>query len=187
MFRRGSFIERDRHGGERIVIRTRRRSSSSSLHHREDLRDILDAAEEREQALLSENERLENDIRRLRRELEISQRNEWKADYKLLRQEHTRCSELKEKLESKETELVRTKLKLEKEVEKNEKLEERIRLLRRSSGFIDRDQYNEKIEEIEKLRTKLKERDEKIAKEERNVLYLKGYLRDLGYRVTVPL
>ncbi|RFU25004.1 hypothetical protein B7463_g11337, partial [Scytalidium lignicola] len=189
-FRRG-FWERDRHGGERIIIRARqRRSSGSSLNHRENLRDLITDAEEREAALLAKNERLENDMRRIRRELSILQHSEWEqrgilANYQTLRQEHGRCGDLRRQLDHKEAELLRISRKLEKEEDKVEKLEERIRLLRRSSGYIGRDQYEEKVREVELLRTRIRDKDKTIEEKEERVLYLTGYLRNLGYRVAI--
>lgn len=187
-FRR-SYVERDRHGGERIVIRTRQRRSSTTSLNRESLRELLSEAEDREAALLAANERLENDIRRLRRELSAVQESEWEqramlVNYQALRQEHSRCGDVRRQLEHKQAELHRVSRKLEKEEEKVEKLEERVRLLRRSSGYISREQHEEKVQEVELLRARLRERDDTILGKDRRILYLTGYLRSLGYRVT---
>jgi len=183
-------VERDRHGVERIIIRTRQRGSSgSSLNDHENLRDLLTDAEEREGALIAANERLDNDIRRLRRELSLLQESDWERrgiliNYQALRQEHGHCGDIRRQLDQKEAELRRVSHKLEKEEEKVEKLEERLRLLRRSSGYVSREQHEEKVREVEVLRTRLREKDSTIADKERRVQYLTGYLRSLGYRVT---
>lgn len=90
--------------------------------------------------------------------------------------------------------------KTEKLVKKNDKLEEKIRLLKRTSTHDDyRGRYEEKLREVELLRQRLAEKSElirvadiRLADKERiiseknsKLLYLKDYLRGLGFRVEI--
>ena len=81
--------------------------------------------------------------------------------------------------------------KLEDEEDRNERLEEKIRLMKRGSGEQGyRTQYEEKVREVELLRQRLSERDgqlrvsdTRLADKNRTVLYLKNFLRERGFRV----
>ncbi len=73
---------------------------------------------------------------------------------------------------------------------KNEKLEEKIRLLKRGSGENYRARYEEKLVEVEMLRTRMVERDEmlrladtRLTEKNSTIVYLKTYLRTHGFRV----
>jgi len=74
---------------------------------------------------------------------------------------------------------------------KNEKLEEKLRLMKRGSRDMEyKARYEEKLLEGEVLRQRLVERDEelrlaqtRISDKNQTILYLKNYLRTHGFRV----
>ena len=74
---------------------------------------------------------------------------------------------------------------------KNEELKERYRLMKRGSREEDyRQRYEEKLAEVELLRRRLVDRDERlvlaetrISDKNRTIVYLKNYLRTHGFRV----
>jgi ribosomal protein L16 Arg81 hydroxylase len=77
------------------------------------------------------------------------------------------------------------------EEDKNERLKEKIRLLKRGSGHEGyRTRFEEKVLEVELLRQRLAEREElvrlaetRVAEKNRTILYFKNYLRTHGFRV----
>ena len=77
------------------------------------------------------------------------------------------------------------------EEDKNEKLKEKIRLLKRGSGHDGyRARFEEKVMEVELLRQRIAERENlirltetRVAEKNRTILYLKNYLRTHGFRV----
>jgi hypothetical protein len=77
------------------------------------------------------------------------------------------------------------------EEDKNERLKEKIRLLKRGSGNdIYRTRFEEKVLEVELLRQRIAEREQvirlaetRVAEKNRTILYLKNYLRTHGFTV----
>tara|TARA_R110002060_G_scaffold36607_2_gene47612 strand:+ start:212 stop:532 length:321 start_codon:yes stop_codon:yes gene_type:complete len=75
-------------------------------------------------------------------------------------------------------------------VHKNEKLEEKNRMLKRGSGENYQRRYEEKLLEVEMLRTRMVEKEDlirlaetRIADKNSTIVYLKNYLRTHGFRV----
>jgi predicted RNase H-like nuclease (RuvC/YqgF family) len=77
------------------------------------------------------------------------------------------------------------------EEDNNEKLKEKIRIMRRGGADDgDRVRFEEKVLEAELLRVRVAEREElvrlaetRVAEKNRTILYLKNYLRTHGFRV----
>lgn len=113
--------------------------------------------------------------------------------------EHYGCRHLQQQLEVNVREVRRLESALAKEedandklVHKNDKLEEKIRLMKRGSRESDglREAYEQKELEVEVLRQRLMERDEtlrlaevRIAEKNSRIVYLKEFLWTKGYRV----
>jgi len=183
MSRRSAHIETDRHGRQRLVIGgDRRRSPEPRNTGNEDL-------------LISE-------IESLRTRLSFAESNEHRIrnQYQALANEHYQCRNLRGQLQALENDIGRIQDKYEDEQDKNERLEERIRLMRRSSVESYRQRYEEKVAEAEALRRKVLEqdgyirvqqtriaaRDQSISKKTSAIIYFKEYLRGLGYVVEMP-
>ena len=173
-----AYIERDRHGRERIVIEKRRRGSSTSS--RPSTQELLDAAEDREAALIAENNVL-------RATLSGAQRDSWEfrnltADYQHLVNEHHQCRFLRAQLDTQVRETRRIEDKLDDEKDKTEKLIHKIHTLT---------EKNDKLEDrMEVLRRKILGQDDtirlaetRIEDKNRTIIYLKNYLRNHGFRV----
>lgn len=173
MANRNSYIERDRHGRERLVIRTSPRRSSSRT--RLSTRELLNEAEEREEVLRIRNEQLES-------QLAWSQAHERRAkeDYsQLAAQLHTQADAIR-----------RLQDKLKDEKDKSAALDERLRLMQRTSYESYRQRCDDLLVEVESLRAALRERDEairlnglRLESKTQMIIELKGHLRSLGYRV----
>lgn len=170
---RNAYIERDRHGRERLVITTSPRRSSS--HTRLSTRELLNAAEEREEVLIIRNEQLEN-------QLAWSQAHE--------RRGKEECTQLAARLQAQIDATRRLQDRLKEEKDKVTDLEERIRLMQRTSYEGYRQRYEELLVETDSLRAAVRQRDELIRVNEvrlsaktQTIIELKGHLRSLGYRV----
>jgi len=173
-----AYIERDRHGRERIVIEKKRRGSTTSS--RPSTQELLDAAQDREAALIAENNGL-------RATLSGAQRDSWEfrnltVDYQNLVHEHSQCRYLRGQLDAQIRETRRIEDRLDDEKDKTEKLIEKIHKLT---------DKNDKLEErIEVLKRKILGQDDiirlgetRIADKNKTIIYLKNYLRDHGFRV----
>ncbi|KAF8862153.1 hypothetical protein BDZ45DRAFT_739456 [Acephala macrosclerotiorum] len=161
------------------------------------VRDLLEQAETREEALAAE-------VRSLQSRLSLAQRSEWhlqnlRIEHQKVVNEHYGCRHLQQQLEANVREVRRLESTLAKEedindklVHKNEKLEEKVRLMKRGSRESDglREAYEQKELEVEVLRQRLMERDEtlrlaevRIAEKNSRIVYLKEFLWTKGYRV----
>ena len=173
-----AYIERDRHGRERIVIEKKRRGSTTSS--RPSTQDLLEAAEDREAALIAENSAL-------RATLSGAQRDSWEfrnltVDYQNLVHEHSQCRYLRGQLDAQVRETRRIEERLDDEKDKTEKLIDKIHKLT---------DKNEKLEDkMEVMRRQILAQDDTIRLEEarisdknKTIIYLKKYLRDHGFRV----
>ncbi|KAH6667591.1 hypothetical protein B0J14DRAFT_182338 [Halenospora varia] len=175
----GAYIERDRHGRERLVLRrstSRGRSSERDTTSRE----LIDA-EERYEALQIE-------VGRLQTRLSFEQRNVWNLQQENQRlaniaNEHHHCGRVRAELEHEIGEKHRVEDDLDDLEKKFEKLEEKYRLMKRGlvhkrddvEGY--RQFYEEKVREVEILRARLAEADEvtrlhegRIAEKDRTLL-----------------
>jgi chromosome segregation ATPase len=187
------FIERDRHGRERLVLSggERRRSSSSERGTGE----LLSAAH-------AQIESLQTQIGQLQTRLSFEQSNQWNS-----RRETERLTadnfHLQGQLEVQIQEVRRLEDSLYHEEKKNDKLEEKYRNLKRNSSGSRRGSseykraYEEKAQEVEVLRVRLAERDDLIRLDEARIAeknqllrdknskiaYFKDYLRSHGFRV----
>jgi hypothetical protein len=182
MANRNGYIERDRHGRERVVFTSNRRSSSRT---RLSTRELLNAAEEREEVLIARNQQLEA-------QLSWSQTNESRIQSGLqnLVNEHYACRNLRAQLQAQVDATRRLQDRLKEEKDKNGALGERIRLIQRSSYESYRQRYEETLGEVEILKIGLRDRDEllrlnelRLEKKTQLIIDLKQHLRDLGYRV----
>ncbi|KAH7410847.1 hypothetical protein BKA64DRAFT_772211 [Cadophora sp. MPI-SDFR-AT-0126] len=197
MSNRRPYIERDSRGRERLVLGR----SSSHSHRRASsygdrpTQDLLDDAEAREQSLISQ-------VSSLQTQLSMAQRDQWhlqnlRAEHQRVVNEHYQCRNMRAQLDAQVREVRRMEdLLVEEEdrnaklVHKNEKLEEKIRLLKRGSGESYQRRYEEKLLEVEMLRTRLVEKEDvirlaetRIADKNSTIVYLKNYLRTHGFRV----
>ncbi|KAG4432469.1 hypothetical protein IFR05_012059 [Cadophora sp. M221] len=201
MSTRRPYIERDSRGRERLVLSGGR----SPSHHRRTssngeptTHQLLVEAESREQTLISE-------VSSLQTRLSMAQRDQWhlqnlRTEHQRVVNEHYQCRNVGAQLDAQVREVRRVEDLLGEEEErnaklehKNEKLEEKIRMLKRGSagaaeGYQRR--YEEKLLEVEVLRQRVLERDElvrlaetRIAEKNRTIVYLKNYLRTHGFRV----
>ncbi|KAF4627082.1 hypothetical protein G7Y89_g11070 [Cudoniella acicularis] len=154
--RRGSaYVERDRHGHERLVIRR-----SSSRERRSSSRELIEA-EERYDALQAE-------VGRLQTRLSFEQRNAWnlQRENERLSAEHYNCHNIQTQLDNEIREVRRLEDLLDDEEKKSERLEEKLRLMKRgltgkredAEGY--RLSYEQKVQEVEVLRVRLAEMDE---------------------------
>ncbi|KAH6713911.1 hypothetical protein DL95DRAFT_184677 [Leptodontidium sp. 2 PMI_412] len=195
---RRPYIERDSRGRERLVLGGRspshRRASSigePTTHQ------LLVEAEAREQTLISE-------VSSLQTRLSMAQRDQWhlqnlRTEHQRVVNEHYQCRNMGAQLDAQVREVRRIEDLLVEEEErnaklehKNEKLEEKVRLLKRGSAGAEGYQrrYEEKLLEVEVLRQRMLEKDElvrlaetRIAEKNRTIVYLKSYLRTHGFRV----
>ena len=183
-----AYVERDRHGRERVVLERR---GSAKLTTSE----LLNAAEEREQILIAENNTL-------RTRLSIAERDSYEfrnltAAYQQLVHEHQQCRYLRGQLDAqvRETRIVEDQLddekdKKEKLYDKVDKLNEKIRLLKRSTYESYKDRYEENLREAEALKRRIMEQDNmvrlgeaRILDKNNTILSLKSYLRRHGFHV----
>ncbi|KAE8440448.1 hypothetical protein EG329_007604 [Mollisiaceae sp. DMI_Dod_QoI] len=199
-----TFIERDSRGRERLVLSRSGSHHRSSSQGRRPIRDLLDEAETREEALTAE-------IRSLQSRLSFAQRDQWhlqnlRTEHQKVVNEHYGCRHLQAQLEAQVREVRRVETLLAEEesrndrlTHKNEKLEEKIRLMKRGSreGEGLRESYEQKALEVEVLRQRLIERDHeirdrddalrlaetRIAEKNSRIVYLKDFLRTQGFRV----
>jgi cell division protein FtsB len=180
-----AYIERDRHGRQRIVIEKKRRGSATSS--RPSTQDLLDAAIRREEELIIENNAL-------RATLSGSQRDSWEhrnltVAYQNLVNEHNHCGYLRAQLEAQVRETQRLEDRLDDEKDKSEKL------AHKNHSLADK---IEKLEDkLHDMRSRIAERDRTIIEHEdiirlnetrindknKVIIYLKQYLRDHGFRV----
>lgn len=199
-----TYIERDSRGRERLVLSRSGSHHRSSSHGRLPLRDLLDEAEIREEALTAE-------VRSLQLQLSEAKRSEWhlqnlRIEHQKVVNEHYGCRHMQAQLEAQVREVRRLETLLAQEEErndkllnKNERLEEKIRLMKRGSreGEGLREGYEQKVLEVEVLRQRLVERDHeirdaairlrlaetRITDKNETIVYLKDYLRSKGFRV----
>ena len=170
---RNAFIERDRRGRERLVITTSSRRASSRT--RLSTRELLNAAEEREEVLIIRNEQLEN-------QLAWSQGHEQRAKEE--------CSQLTARLQIQVDATRRLQDRLKEENDKVTDLEERIRLIQRTSYESYRQRCDDLLVEVDGLRAAVRQRDDiihanevRLANKTQEIIDLKAHLRILGYRV----
>lgn len=173
MANRNGYIERDRHGRERLVIRTSRRRSSSRT--RPSTRELLNEAEEQAEVLAVRNQQLES-------QLAWSQAHERRAKEE--------CSQLAAQLQTQADATRRLQDRLKDEKDRREVSEERLRLMQRTSYESYRQRYEEVLVEVDHLRALLREREEtirvndvRLASKTQTIVELKEHLRSLGYRV----
>ncbi|KAH7346421.1 hypothetical protein BKA65DRAFT_276343 [Rhexocercosporidium sp. MPI-PUGE-AT-0058] len=201
MSSRRPYIERDSRGRERLVLGGRSPSHRrTSSYGDKTTQQLLDEAEAREQTLISE-------VSSLQTRLSMAQRDQWhlqnlRTEHQRVVNEHYQCRNVRVQLDAQIREVRRMEdLLVEEEernaklVHKNEKLEEKVRLLKRGSGSMTvvegwQRRYEEKLLEVEMLRQRLVERDEglrlaetRIADKNSTIVYLKNYLRTHGFRV----
>jgi hypothetical protein len=174
MANRGGYVERDRHGRERLVVTVNPRSSS---RNRLSTRELLRAAEEREAVLTARNHHIET-------QLSWSQAGECRLQ--------NECDHLAAELKTQVDVTKQLQALLSEEKDKSASLEGRLRLMQRNSHDTYRQKYEEVLAEAEDLREGLRERDEmirlnglRLEKKAQMVLDLKEHLRLLGYRVVV--
>lgn len=195
------YLERDARGRERVVIPRLERSRS---HDRKSDRELLIESEEREAALSIEISALQN-------RLSYAQRDQWqleqlRAEHQRLIHAHNNCRNTHAQLDAQVREVRRIEDLLADEVDKVERLrqkvedlKERIRLIKRTSGEFEayRARYEEKALEVEVLKQRLVEKDQRIIERDEQVrlaearvadknstiLFLKNYLRTHGFRV----
>ncbi|TVY81254.1 hypothetical protein LSUE1_G006766 [Lachnellula suecica] len=190
---RQAYVERDRHGRERLVLGGGRRRSSSA--DRISAGELLTAAQARIQTL-------EIELGQLQTRLSFEQSGQWNS-----RRERDRLTaenyQLQGQLQVQVQEVTRMEDLLFDEEERNKKLEEKYRLMKRSrsrsrSGSSEyRRAYEEKAQEVEILRVRLAEKDEilrlnegRLAEKDRalreknvTISYFKDYLQTHGFRV----
>ncbi|KUJ22933.1 uncharacterized protein LY89DRAFT_161057 [Mollisia scopiformis] len=199
-----TYIERDSRGRERLVLSRTGSYRRSSSQGRIPLRDLLDEAEVREEALTAE-------VRSLQLQLSESKRSEWhlqnlRIEHQKVVNEHYGCRHMQAQLEAQGREVRKVEALLAQEedrndklMNKNERLEEKIRLMKRGSreGEGLREGYEQKVLEVEVLRQRLVERDVEIrdaavrlrlaetrlVDKNETIIYLKDYLRSKGFRV----
>lgn len=187
---RKGFFERDGRGRERIVIVNGGRGRASS--HGKSTKELLDEAEEREQALISQ-------VSSLSTRLSLAERNEWaiRQQHQTLVHEHHQCRNMRVQLEAQRNEVRRVddlladeEDKSEKYKAKVEKLEEKIRLLKRGVVEDYKGRYENAMKDLDLLTQRLGDKndelrvaDTRIAEKNRTILFLKDYLQQLGYRV----
>jgi hypothetical protein len=171
---RNAYIERDRRGQERVVITTSPRRSSTS-RTRLSNRELLNAAEEREEVLIIRNGQLEN-------QLAWAQAQEQRAKEE--------CGQLVSRLQSQVDATRRLQDRLKEEKDKVADLEERMRLMQRTSYESYRQRYEDLLLEVDDLRAALRQRDDvirvsevRLSNKTQTIVELKAHLRSLGYRV----
>lgn len=187
MSRRSFHIEYDSHGRPKIVIG--RRHGRHSPEPR---------TTTNEELLLSEIESL-----RTRLSFAESSEHRIRNQYQTLANEHYQCRNLRAQVRALENEVRRTQEKFEDEQDKVERLEERARLMRRTSHDSYRQRYAEKVVELEALQRELAGKDEwirleqerldaknrtiadrnrEISQKDRTIESMRAFFRQLGYR-----
>lgn len=181
MANRESFIDHDRHGRERFVIRTTSRRSSSRT--RPSTRELLLAAEDRIMALEDGTVALEDLNQQLQNQFARAQANERRAKEE--------CEQLLARLQGQAEATRRVQDKLEEEKSRSNALEQRLRLMRRTShDETYRQRYEDALARVESRDEQLRlnemrlESKTAIIVEQKQVIQeLKEHLRRLGYRV----
>jgi hypothetical protein len=149
-----------------------------------------------EEVLISEIESL-----RTRLSYAESSDHRTRQQYQALAEEHYRCQNANAHIQALENDIDRTREKYEDEQDKNERLGERIRLMKRTSHDSYRQRYEEQMAEIQSLRrrvqdqegqimvqqTRIADKDRRISVMNRAIVYFKNYLRGLGYVVESPV
>ena len=139
----------------------------------------------------NDEERLYAEITALRRSLSLAESNEYRIrnQYQTLANQHNNCGNLRPQIQALENEVRRLRERNEDEQDNVVRLQERIRLMKRTSHDSYRDRYEDKAAEVETLKRQLRERDSYIALEEtrlasytRTITNMKRYLNQLGYR-----
>ena len=172
MANRDRYIERDRYGNERLVIRTSPRPSSS---RRMSTRELLNAAEEREEVLIIRNEQLVN-------QLAWAQAEERRAKEE--------CGQLAARLQAQAEATRQIRDQLNDEKARTAALETRVRLMQRTSGEGYRQRNEALAADMENMRAALRDRDEalrlsniRLDNKTQTIVDLKAHLMRLGYRV----
>lgn len=140
------------------------------------------------------------EIESLRTRLSYAESNDHRTrqQYQALANEHYHCRNSRAQIQALENENNRIQEKYEDEQDKNERLEERLRLMRRTSHDGHRQRYEEEIRalrrkveeqdgEIRIQRAQIASRDQSISTRNRAIIYFKNYLRGLGYVVESPV
>ncbi|PSS22099.1 hypothetical protein M430DRAFT_221113 [Amorphotheca resinae ATCC 22711] len=179
MANRTAHIERDRHGRERVVLTNHRRSSSRT---RQSSRELLDEAEKREQHLIARNQDLQAQLNWAQVN-ECNTRNEYHrlfARHQDLVNDHCQCRDLRAQLQIQTGENRRLEGLIEAEKHEKEALEEKVRLLKRTSLEGYRQRYEEKARELEILKRQMQEAEElkrldtlKLVEKSQTILELK--------------
>lgn len=196
MSNRRGYIERDSRGRERLVLgrTSSHRRAASDGHHT--TAQLLEESEAREQSLLSE-------VSSLQTRLSEAQRDQWhlqtlRTEHQRVVNEHYQCRSLRGQLDANAREVTRLDDLLAEEEDKTEhlqhkveKLEEKVRLLKRGSsdqGY--RMRYEEKLREVEVLRERMVEKDNtlrlaeaRITDRDGTIAYFRNYLRTHGFRI----
>jgi regulator of replication initiation timing len=205
MATRRTFFERDGRGRERVVVRrvSRGRSVSRGCQSASELREALYETEERKRILEIEN----NDLRD-----QLSYAEHAQYEFQKLKTEHHSCRNLQAQLDAQYRAARTLKDTLYDEREdnkklqhKNEKLEEKLRLMKRGSGESYRTRYEEAVldaeayrAEVESLRRTMVLKDDlvrardadlrlaatRIANRDNTIGELKACLKNLGLRFT---
>jgi predicted RNase H-like nuclease (RuvC/YqgF family) len=202
MSRRYSYIERDRHGRERFV---RRRSTSYEHEDRSSRRDQFEMAEQRVQDLDSE-------VNSLQTRLSVEQRNVHILQQQLQRltQDHSQARHFQQLYLDSKDECAHLNELLYKEEKKTKKLQEKYddisekyRMMKRGVSQHDHEAeyyrvlYEEKLQEVELLRIRAVEKDERhhldqaridkkdesLREKNQTISYFREYLRSHGFRV----
>lgn len=199
-----TYIERDSRGRERLVLSRSGSHHRSSSHGRVPLRDLLDEAAIREEELIGE-------VRSLQLQLSEAKRSEWhlqnlRIEHQKVVNEHHGCRHMQAQLEVHIREVKKAEALLAQEEDRNDKLtskierlEDKVRLMKRGSreGEGLRENYEQKVLEVEILRQRLIERDHevrdrddalrlaetRIREKNERIVYLNNFLRRQGFRV----
>jgi predicted RNase H-like nuclease (RuvC/YqgF family) len=181
MANRAVYVERDRHGRQ-CWVRTSDRLSPS--RNRLSTRELLDAAEEREMELIAGNQALQERLNRSR-----ANEDYLRKEYHDLANDHHQCRNLRAQLDAQLDENRRLRQKLQDSKDENGELKEEIRLLKRSSRDY-RQRYEEKVKDVDILRTRLLESEGllhsnnvRLAEKDKIIADLEEFLRRRGYRV----
>ncbi|KAL2069864.1 hypothetical protein VTL71DRAFT_14543 [Oculimacula yallundae] len=199
--RRPYIVERDSRGRERLVLQRSSSHSHSHPHRRSSsygdtqttTQELLDEASSREALLAAE-------VSSLQTRLSIAQRDQWhlqnlRGEHQRVVNEHYQCRNLGAQLDAQVREVRRLEELLTEEEERNEKLvrreeklEEKVRLLKRGSGEGYQRRYEEKLQEVEMLRVRLLEKDEvirlaemRIVDRNEKIVGYKNWLRNHGF------
>ncbi|KAI9054481.1 hypothetical protein LZ554_001639 [Drepanopeziza brunnea f. sp. 'monogermtubi'] len=192
MYHRRGYVERDSRGRERLFIGQPSSRYRSSSYGHETTQELLDEAEAREQDLTSQ-------VSSLQARLSVAQRDQWhlqnlRTEHQRVVNEHYQCRNMRAQLDAQvrgiariDNLLAHEEDKSERLHRKNEKLEETIRLLKRGGGESYRARYEEKLLEVELLRTRMVEKGDqlrlaetRIAEKNSTISKPKNFLRAHG-------